>query len=166
MEKTKRSQASPKRLSSNQYRIHLYNRQRDLPLPRKEVKEAASSVLSFLQSPCQEIALYFVSVKEISRLHAEHFDDPSPTDCITFPLEMSEEDGFLGEIFVCPRVALEYAARRNLSPLKETLLYVIHGLLHLHGYDDLEPKLRRAMRKKEKACMDHLRGLSFWNRFC
>lgn len=109
-------------------------------------------VLSFLEISPKELAIYFVGEKKISELHEQFFQDPTVTDCITFPID----EEFLGEIFVCPKVALSNAKKRGLDPQKEVLLYVIHGILHLIGYDDLNPKERRSMRKMEKSCMRHL----------
>lgn len=107
-------------------------------------------VLDFEKAVYQEVSLYFVSAKQISALHQEFFKDPTPTDCISFPIDSK----MLGEIFVCPRVAIQYAKKAQIDPYQEVALYVIHGLLHLLGYDDLTAPERRIMRKKEKKCMD------------
>lgn len=100
--------------------------------------------------------MYLVSAKAITELHDEFFDDPTPTDCITFPLD----DSHLGELFVCPRAAVEYARKHKLPPYEELTLYLVHGILHCIGYDDLTPNQRRAMRKKEKSCMQFLKAHS------
>lgn len=88
-------------------------------------------------------------------LHQQFFNDPSPTDCISFPID----DKILGDIFVCPKTAIDYAARIKKDPYPETALYIIHGILHLLGFDDLEAPKRRIMRKKEKQCMAHSKAL-------
>ena len=115
-------------------------------------------MIAFLGLSCDEITLYFVDEKKIGEIHDQFFQDPSPTDCISFPID----DSHLGEIFVCPAVAVAYAAKRSADPFEETLLYIVHGILHLIGYDDLDPKGKREMRKMEKRCMRHLksRGIS------
>ena len=136
--------------------FHLYNEQRDLPIALASVKKSLSTLLPYLEVECEELSLYFVTRKRISELHAEFFDDPSPTDCITFPIDPLPQVGHLGEVFVCPAVAIDYANQWGFDPYQEVTLYVIHGLLHLLGYDDLTPGKRRTMRKKEKLCMDHL----------
>lgn len=138
-------------------KFHIYNCQRALPLKKKEISLALLSLIDYLQITAQELALYFVSEKKISELHAQFFDDPTPTDCITFPVDTS----YLGEIFICPATAIAYAKKRALNPYEETLLYIVHGLLHLIGYSDFEPKMRRTMRKKEKNCMRHLKKQGF-----
>lgn len=132
--------------------IRIFNRQKDLKIDKSSARALVASVLAHLGVKTEEISLYFVDQKKICQLHATYFQDPTPTDCISFPLD----EEILGEIFICPSVALEYARRKNLDPYQETSLYVIHGLLHLIGYDDLEPKARRIMRKKEKSCMRHI----------
>ena len=94
----------------------------------------------------QEVVIYFVGIRKITQLHADHFQDPTPTDCITFPLN----EDILGEIFVCPKAALDYNPKH---PYEETTLYIIHGLLHLLGYDDIDTKERGRMRREEKRLM-------------
>lgn len=129
-------------------KIHIFNRQKDLPLSKRTIAKIVRSLCSFLSVACDEIGLHFVTPQKIAALHNQFFNDPTPTDCITFPIDKS----YLGEIFICPAMALPYP-----DPFRETVLYVVHGLLHLLGYDDLDPKKRRAMRKKEKSCMHHLK---------
>ena len=133
-------------------KINIYNRQKALPLSSPSVKRAVEELFQFLSVSCDEISFYFVSSKKIASLHESHFDDPTPTDCITFPVDSS----YLGDIFVCPEVAIEYAQKHQLDPFDETLLYIIHGILHLLNFDDLDPKKRSLMRKKEKSCIRHL----------
>ena len=135
-------------------KILVFNKQKDLKLSAKSVKRLVHATLLHEKAPFEEISLYFVTEKSICQLHEEFFQDPTPTDCITFPGVGS------GEIFVCPKTALLYAEKRGLDPYRETALYIVHGLLHLMGYDDLEEKMRRTMRKKEKSCMRHLNDLN------
>lgn len=134
--------------------IHLENRQRDLKLSLPFVRELVSSLLSYLSVSCEEIAIYFVTGKKICDLHAIHFGDPSITDCISFPID----DRHLGEVFVCPKAAIAYASTHpRTTPHQETILYVIHGILHLVGYDDLTPSERKKMKAKERECLAFLR---------
>lgn len=135
--------------------ISVVNRQKDLKLSVRRAKALLRAVLDAESVECSEISVYFVSEKQISKLHGEFFDDPTPTDCITFPIDSET----LGEIFVCPKAAIDYCKKKGGDPLVETALYVVHGILHLLGYDDLDPKKRRAMRKKEKQCMAHLKDM-------
>jgi probable rRNA maturation factor len=133
-------------------KFNVYNRQKALPISLVSTREVLQALASFLSIDCEEISVYFVTEKKICQLHADFFDDPSPTDCITFPIDSK----YLGDIFVNPAAALTFDPK---NPYKETLLYIVHGLLHLLEYDDLKPAPRMAMRKKEKMCMDHLNHL-------
>lgn len=72
----------------------------------------------------------------MTRVHASFLDDPTPTDVITFPY---------GEILVCPAVACEQAPDYGLDVESEVLLYALHGLLHLAGYDDTTPAAAKKM---------------------
>lgn len=151
------SQASQKLLlySSDEVTISVYNRQKDLQIDKSSVRTLVLAILKYLKVSFEEISIYLVSEKQISQLHDQFFQDPSSTDCISFPIDKSH----LGEVFVCPKVALEYAQKKGLDPKGEVALYIIHGILHLLGYDDLEPKERKTMRKKEKSCMRQLEKL-------
>lgn len=132
--------------------ISIHNSQKDLKFDKGATRALVEAVLSFLKVSFEEVSLYFVTEKQIAKLHSQFFNDCSPTDCISFPID----ENHLGDIFVCPAVAIRYAKKRGLDPYRETALYVVHGLLHLIGYDDLEKKAKEAMRKKEKSCMRHL----------
>jgi probable rRNA maturation factor len=72
----------------------------------------------------------------MARVHGDFLNDVSETDVITFPY---------GEILVCPAVARDRAADYGLEVEQEVLLYALHGLLHLTGYDDTTPELAKEM---------------------
>ena len=133
--------------------VHIFNHQKALSLHIPSVEGAARALVKFLNISCEEVGLYFVTKRKIGALHRQFFNDPTPTDCITFPIDSS----YLGDIFICPAIAKEYARDHNVDPLEETLLYLVHGILHLAGYDDIDPKERKIMRKMEKNCMHHLK---------
>ena len=133
----------------------IYNNQKDLPLSIANIKLMVPFLLRTLKISTDEVILHFVTKSAIGKVHDSFFSDPSPTDCISFPLD----DSILGEVFVCPQVAIEYANKRNLDPYQETTLYIIHGLLHLLGYDDCEPQERRRMRAAERRALQRLEQL-------
>jgi len=119
----------------------------------------AKEVISFEGRSCDEVIFHFVGNKKMCRLHADFFDDPSPTDCMSFPLDADRSSGYqiLGEVFVCPQTAANYIAKNGGYLDEEITLYTVHGLLHLLGYDDLNDKDRLIMRKKEEEHMSNLR---------
>jgi probable rRNA maturation factor len=137
-------------------KIHISNSQKSLPISKASARLLVRSVLEFLDSSPEEVSIYFVSTKRISRLHDQFFQDPTTTDCISFPID----EAHLGEVFVCPETALNYGKKKKIDPYDECALYVIHALLHCLGYDDLEPAKKRTMRKMEKRCMGLIKKLN------
>jgi len=84
----------------------------------------------------------------IAKLHQQFLDDPEPTDVLSFVLERSEQS-LEGEVVASADTARTCAPRYRSTPEEELLLYVIHGTLHLVGYDDTTPRQRAVIRKKE-----------------
>lgn len=156
MVKIKKSQVFPKRPRF----LNIQNSQKDLLISKAEIKRVILLLLQNLRVQCDEISVYFVTKREIARLHQTHFNDPTPTDTISFPLDPPGQKPHchLGEVFVCPGIAVDYAQKRGKDPYDETILYMVHGILHLIGYDDQEAEDRRKMRRKERECMKFLRN--------
>lgn len=126
-----------------------------------QIETIVACVLKEKQVHCDEVSIHFASQEEITDMHGEFFDDPTPTDCITFPIDDSDEEEFykvLGEVFVCPEVALNYAHEHQLLFEEELTLYIVHGLLHLLGFDDIEEEDRIEMRKQEAFLMHLLKS--------
>lgn len=74
------------------------------------------------------------------------------------PFEKKEGDySLLGEIFVCPSVALSYAHAHQLNPYEELSLYMVHALLHLLGFDDRDEETEKEMREAENSAMRYLK---------
>jgi len=136
-------------------KVRQYHEQDDLTLNDSEIESIVKEVLSFKKIKCDEIILHFVTVERITELHGQFFNDPTPTDCITFPIASTDtqEDIILGEIFVSPKAATEYSPQ---NPHWEIALYIVHGILHLLGYDDIEEEDRNKMREAESEIMTHL----------
>jgi probable rRNA maturation factor len=106
--------------------------------------------------PPGELSLVFLTDAALAQLHAVFLDDPTTTDVITF--EGDSALGTAGEICVSVDTALAYAQARDQNFSDELTLYLVHGWLHLAGYDDLVPAKKRAMRRAEARAMQVLRG--------
>lgn len=106
--------------------------------------------------PSGELSIAFVSKAEISRIHERFMNDPTPTDVITFPSD--KESGLAGEICVCPEVAFDYGLKNGLTFADELSLYLIHGYLHLCGFDDQSDTTKAEMRKAEDTAMNLLKS--------
>ncbi|MGI9609292.1 MAG: rRNA maturation RNase YbeY [Acidimicrobiia bacterium] len=105
-----------------------------------------------------------VDVRTIIELNRQHMGDDGPTDVLSFPLDdPSEGDSFgfrphVGDIVVCPKVALQQAANHAGTVEAELHLLVIHSALHLLGHDHITDAERHAMQTKEQV---HLERLGF-----
>ena len=141
--------------------ISCTNAQKDLKISTSQVQVLVELVLENLEVKCDEISIHFVEKKVISRLHLTHFNDPSSTDCISFPMDTpsieSELPIILGDVFVCPHTAIAYALKNNTSPYLEVSLYIIHGILHLLGFKDIKKEDKAKMRAQEKRCLCYLK---------
>lgn len=105
--------------------------------------------------PPGELSLVFMTDPALAQLHADFLDDPTVTDVITF-----EGDRTLftaGEICVSADRAAHYAETHQRDFSTELTLYLVHGWLHLAGYDDLEPAKKRRMRAAEARAMKILK---------
>ena len=95
------------------------------------------------------IGVAVVDDAAIAKLHGGFLDDPAPTDVLSFVLERSPHL-LEGEIVLSADTAAANAARYRSTAEEELLLYVIHGALHLVGYDDATLRQRALMRKSER----------------
>ena len=118
--------------------------------PLRRLLESALPLLPRpLPANLARIEVVLVDRATIARVHADFLGDPSDTDVITFPY---------GEIVVCPAVARDQAPRFGLEVGHEVLLYALHGLLHLAGYDDRTEKEAQAMARIQRRILRELTG--------
>lgn len=109
-----------------------------LPLARDRVKAIATAVLSAERVRDALVSITFVSKREIARLNRRHLGHPGATDVISFALgqtSRSARQAIVGDIYIAPDVARENAVRFGGSIREELTRLVIHGTLHVLGYD-------------------------------
>ena len=139
--------------------VYITNKQLDLKIDKDLIVNVIKSISRLHNVHFDEVSYHFVSESKIKQLHKQLFNDPTVTDCITCPIDPPNTKPYcmLGEVYVCPSIANKYALENNLPPLQELILYVIHGFLHLIGYDDIEPEDQIVMRQKEQESIEHLK---------
>ncbi|MEI8078871.1 MAG: rRNA maturation RNase YbeY [bacterium] len=109
-----------------------------------------------------EVRVVLVSSRRSAALNHRFLGHAGPTDVIAFALPSlagrPPEAGSrcAGELYVNPAAALAAAPRHGHSAATELTLYLVHGLLHLAGHDDLIPAPRRRMRAAERRVMARL----------
>lgn len=110
-----------------------------------------------LDPSLRELRVRYVGDREMSRLHAQFMDMPWPTDVLTFPIEEDDDSEIIeGEVAVCVPEARRRAKVEGVTLSQELLLYSLHGLLHLCGYNDLTAKEYRRMHAKEDQILTQL----------
>jgi probable rRNA maturation factor len=97
-----------------------------------------------------QISLAFVDNPTIHTLNKRYLDHDEPTDVLSFPLSEANARQLEGELVIGAEVANAQAEGRGHAVDAELALYVIHGLLHLCGFDDETETARVEMRERER----------------
>ncbi|MCK4908901.1 MAG: rRNA maturation RNase YbeY [Planctomycetes bacterium] len=128
---------------------------RILPVETRLIKKVLQSVLKEHKHARFDLSLALVDNRTIRKLNRRYLKHNRITDVIAFPLmdDGMNGDKVLGEIVVSVEKAVPEARRRKITVRQELLLYCVHGLLHLLGYDDGSPRARRRMEKKQAAIL-------------
>ena len=121
----------------------LVSNRQDLPVADAALSQLAGRTLEAEGVADGELSLSFVTDEEMADLHERYMGEPGPTDVLSFPMG---EDALLGDVVVCPREA----TRNNPDLGSELRLLVIHGILHLLGYDHEDEEDRRVMWAKQE----------------
>lgn len=107
--------------------------------------------------PFSSISVAIVDDAAIASLHERYLGDPSPTDVLTFDLRDDPEvDAIEGEIVVSADTARRQGKAFGQTAAMEVLRYIVHGTLHLMGYDDQTPADRKRMRGREDRLLGKL----------
>lgn len=125
-------------------------------MDRSRMRQAARTVLESEGVTEAEISIAFVDDATIHQLNKRYLDHDEPTDVLSFPLSEAGSKKLSGELVIGAEVAKRQAEERGHDVQAEMILYVIHGLLHLCGYDDKSVADALEMRERER---HYLRGL-------
>lgn len=113
------------------------------------------------------LAIVLVGARRMAALNERHLSHSGATDVITFDYAgpgAVNNRSLRGDIVVCLDVAREQAREFGTTWQAEVVRYVVHGLLHLRGYDDLEPAARRTMKREENRLVRRLAAQFAFNR--
>ena len=120
----------------------------------KQFSDLGAFVLDQMRvSPGADLTITFVDPQTIADLHERWMGLIGPTDVMSFPMDELRPGkdgaltpaGILGDIVLCPDVAIQQAHASGHSGIEEMLLLTAHGILHLLGFDHMEPEQERAM---------------------
>lgn len=162
-----------------EYSINITDHQTLMVVDQSFLESVIQRVLVEEQIESAVIGLALVDDREIHRLNQQYLGHDYPTDVISFPLHDSCADGATGldadhqtysdteieissritsiegELIVSTETANREAAAHGWSPDAELLLYIVHGLLHVCGYDDIADEERPKMRNRERELLAH-----------
>ena len=135
----------------------IKNRQRAISLNTRLLRTLTKALLKeLLELELFDLGIYIVQAAEMARLNETFLHHKGSTDVITFNYsEKPTLDSRLstlplhGEIFICIDDAIAQARQFRTSWQSELARYVIHGILHLRGFDDIRPADRRKMKREE-----------------
>lgn len=139
--------------------VGIVNRRPGKQLSLRRIKKTAERILSFLHQERTELSLALVGNREIQRLNARYRKKNGPTDVLSFPLGQGFPGAghVLGDVVISVEQAKAQARQRGKKLQQEVEELLIHGILHLLGYDherskkeakvmsDMEKKIRRAL---------------------
>lgn len=129
-------------------KVELSNRQSDLKVDSKRLFEATRAVLEAEGVSRADVSLAVVDDETIHDLNRRFLSHDYATDVLSFLFEQTG-DYLEGEIVVSADTAIRSAADYDWPAMHELLLYIVHGTLHLVGYDDHTVEDRQEMRQLE-----------------
>ncbi|MDD5645190.1 MAG: rRNA maturation RNase YbeY [bacterium] len=140
--------------------INLQKEKVDISVARKTVKYVLKTET---RRKNIKLSVSFVDNKTIRRYNKKYMFMDSPTDVLSFPMmegaKVKGDADYLGDIMVSVEMAEKRAGEFSNETGKELMIYLIHGVLHLMGYDDAKPGSKSRMDRKQEQISDIL-----WNR--
>ena len=133
--------------------VSIANQQEALELDYARIREVGKAVLAGEGVTKGKVTCAFMTDPAIHVLNKRFLNHDEPTDVITFPYS---EKPLQGDLAISVDTAATVAKERGHAVGDELLLYVIHGILHLCGYDDQTEKDRQAMRERESHYLGEL----------
>ncbi len=140
-------------------KVAVKNLQKRIPVNPKRIAKTVLKILSKERiKKSGEITLCFVNNRKIKSLNLKYLGRNNPTDVISFDISGPKDNkNFFADIVISTDRAVENARAFRTKPLFELYLYVIHGVLHILGYDDKTGTERLIMRKKEESLLKSLK---------
>lgn len=117
-----------------------------LPIPSGRIKRLARRVISGEKLGAGDLSIAFVDRATMRRVNREFLHHDFDTDVLAFPLDGS----LIGELVISTDYAVKEAKSRRIPVTEELSRYVVHGILHLAGYDDRNPTAKAKMWRKQE----------------
>ncbi|MEE2676486.1 MAG: rRNA maturation RNase YbeY [Planctomycetota bacterium] len=129
--------------------VLITNEQSNYEIAADRIEQAVKQVVEEAGIVSGDVSVAVVDDQTIHELNIQYLNHDYPTDVLSFVLEYADEH-LEGEIIVSVDTAVELAKDYGWDWQDELLLYVIHGSLHLVGYDDKNPEAKVGMQEAER----------------
>ena len=135
--------------------IQVRNQQERVSVISKEIRKVATILMDeLLEMDAYDLTIVFVNETRMAKINLEHLHHEGATDIITF--DYTTPTLLHGELIICPVVASEHAGQYQVTLGHEIARNIIHGVLHLLGYDDSESIVRKKMKRAESRLLQKL----------
>ena len=144
------------------FTVAILNRQRRKQIDTRRLRQITLALLAELDLASAELGIHLVGARAMARVNWQFLQHEGSTDVITFDHAEGPGAGrqgarqVHGELFICVDDAVQQAGEFQTTWRSEVVRYVVHGVLHLLGYDDLKPDLRRKMKQVENRLVRRL----------
>ena len=137
--------------------VQIFNRQKTRRLDLALLRRIGRELLANHFPKGGQLGVHFVDAVEMAQVNEQFLGHHGSTDVITFNYEEGESPGVLnGELFICVDDAVACAPRFRTTWQSELVRYVVHGVLHLRGFDDRRAIARREMKREENKQLKEL----------
>jgi probable rRNA maturation factor len=137
--------------------VFISSRQRARKINAPLLKQITETLLAESEIKEAELGVNLVAVREMILINETFLKHEGSTDVITFDYAVPEKRKCLhGELFICVDDAITQAKSFKTSWQSEIVRYIVHGVLHLLGHDDLRADLRRKMKREENRLLRSL----------
>jgi len=133
--------------------VNISSSQKALRAPRKKITALVEFVASAESKPLDEVDVAIVTSRQIAALNRRYLQHAGSTDVLSFDLSVPGA-GMAVQVIVCSDVAVREAKSRRIGPQRELMLYIVHGLLHVMGYDDTTPQAAGKMRARQEELLE------------
>ncbi|MDP6543607.1 MAG: rRNA maturation RNase YbeY [Phycisphaerae bacterium] len=132
--------------------VNISSSQTALRVPRKKITALVEFVMSAESSPLGEVDIAIVTSRRIAALNRRYLQHAGATDVLSFDLSIPGDA--VAQVIVCADVAVRQARSRCIGPQRELMLYIVHGLLHVMGYDDTTPQAAEKMYARQEELLE------------
>jgi len=133
--------------------VNISSSQRALRIPRKKITALVEFVVAAQSTQVDEVDIAVVTSSRIAALNRRYLQHAGSTDVLSFDLSVPG-GGIIAQVVVCGDVAVSQARSRRIGPQRELMLYIVHGLLHVMGFDDTTPQAAEKMYARQEELLE------------